>query len=90
MLTAGNVFSGPSMTDLRDFIAELRAWCHARGLSPRYVTKEACENSRLVGQMERQASRYERKLLQLRRWMEAYDRNREDLDRERARKRRKR
>lgn len=68
------------MSDLRKFVAEFRAWCKSRRLSHRYVTKEACNNSRLIEAMERQASRHEHRILELRSFMDRYDR--ELVDRE--------
>lgn len=76
------------MSDLRLSIAEFRAWCRARGLSHRYVCKEAANNSRIIEVMERQASRNDLRWLQLRRWMEAYDRTLEERDAQAAEERR--
>jgi hypothetical protein len=59
--------------DLHQWIASFRSWCRVRGLSPRYVTKEACRNSRLIERMARSADKHARDQHRLEAWMRDWD-----------------
>jgi hypothetical protein len=73
------------MNDLRKWVWDFRSWCRQRGLSPRYVTKEACQNSRLAEVMEREADKHSRNIRDLEIWMRRWDEaNAEKLSREAA------
>jgi hypothetical protein len=61
------------MTDLQKWIWHFRSWCRQRDLSPRYVTKEVCQNSRLIENMEREADKHIRNTRDLEIWMRRWD-----------------
>lgn len=61
------------MDDLLTWIARFQAWCYARGLSPRYVTRAACRNSRLIERMELSARKHARNIRKIESWMADWD-----------------